>query len=379
LLTSGDAALAAEAVGELESLRTYIRQQLPSFATTGARLRIVAFSSESEYHPYRVNSYSPAYFVDGPGQPTIVLGRLAKQTLPSLRHECIHAMVGQRAAHLPLWLEEGLADYYGGISPERARERRHLLERDGWIPLAELAQVRRDSVWYTDPQRAARFYTQSWALVSYLMETSGEGGLERLLNGPWPTTAEDWAPLEASLRAYLPSLHATGAPAGQAVPVTSEPAEPADVQVALARLLSRVGDFARARESATAVAAERPEAWAILGDIAFRQHDDLTARRALREAFRRGAADSRALWQLAVLEQSAPDGDVVPLLELLIAAEPAHDEARLVLTSHYLHQRRWNDALAQLRQIRSAPPDKSAFYRSALELASARAASPAAE
>ena len=92
LLTTGEAETAAEAVGELETLRIFFRDTMPTFATTGARLRIVAFSSEGEFREFRVNAHSPAYFVGGPGQSTIVLGRLAKETLPLLRHEYAHRL-----------------------------------------------------------------------------------------------------------------------------------------------------------------------------------------------------------------------------------------------------------------------------------------------
>jgi len=376
MFTTGKAALAAQAVAELESLRHYIRQEAPSYATTGVQLRIVAFSDEREYRAFRVNSHSPAYFVGGPGKPTIVLGRLAKQSLPSLRHEWIHAFLAQTGIQLPLWLEEGLADYYGGVSAERARERRRLLSRWGRLRLSELARIDRNSPWYRQPELAGRFYAESWAAVAVLMERWKERGLDAVLHADWTPDSAPFAELDHAIETAHPRWRATGTPLNSRCQTTIGSAETSDVYLTLARLQARTGDFEAARAAAQSVAADRPEAWEVLGDIAFRRHDDAAARQALHEALRLGAIGSRGLWQLAVVEQAAPDGDVVPVLERLVATDPAHDEARLVLSSHYLRQQRWRDALEQLHRIRNTPPNRSDFYRSALELAEARAASP---
>ena len=123
LLTTGEACVAAEAVADLESLRLYFRSKVPLKTMAEPSLRIVAFSSEREYQPFRLNARSPAYFAGGPGQATIVLGRLAKDQFPSLRHEFVHFLFRANRWQPPLWLEEGLAEFLGGVDRVTAQSR----------------------------------------------------------------------------------------------------------------------------------------------------------------------------------------------------------------------------------------------------------------
>jgi len=372
VLTTGEAVAAAEAVSELESLRQNFRHWAPALATTGAPLRIVAFSSESEYQAFRLNSHSPAYFVGGPGQQLIVLGRLAKDTIPSLRHEYVHYLLKQSAQSLPLWLEEGLAEHHGGVAKDVARSRSRLLRRGGWIPLAELLRAGKDSAWYKDRDLAARFYAESWALVDLLMKRTDGSTLESLASLQPGKLLE----MESELRRHVRKLRGSQASAAELVETEKAQADPGEVELTLARLHVRLGDLDGASQRAIRLTGERPEAWAVLGDVALKQGRNTEARAAYREAMQRGAADARALWQLAVLEQAVPDADMVPVLETLVAADPTHDEARLVLSSHYLRRQKWSDALEQLRRVRHAPADKSDFYQRALAFAESRVTEP---
>lgn len=375
MLTTGDATLAAQAVGELESLRIFFRQSQPAFATTAARLRIVAFSSEWEFDEFRTNTHSPAYFAGGPDQPTIVLGRLAKETLPALRHEFVHYALRSTGPALPLWLEEGLAEYYGGVGAQRAARRSRLLAGSGWIPLNELMAADRNSEWYRQPALAERFYAESWAVVDWLMLQAGPDAPQQIgrwaagLPGPWNT-------LEAALRRHASNLRGTPAASGASTTLDTRSVGEAEMDLALARVAILAGNLPAAQARLDR-AASLPEAWALRGEIELKQGRRNQARYALREAMRLDAAGKLALWRLAVLEQNSEDGNPVPVLERLLMADPAFDEARLVLSSHYLRLQRYPEALSQLRSVRAAPPDKADFYQRALALAESRAAASA--
>jgi hypothetical protein len=381
LLTTGEAALAAEAVRELETLRIFFRDTMPTFATTGARLRIVAFSSEGEFREFRVNAHSPAYFVSGPGQSTIVLGRLAKGSMMSLRHEYAHYLVRQSGLRLPLWLEEGLAEYYGGVSEERARSRSRLLGGGGWVPIGELLEADRQSGWYRQRALTERFYGASWALVDYLMTVGGGpekgwGDIERWAAGDLGAVVE----LEAELRRHVRVLRGRGAPggvagAGAGFQSATAAVSEREAAVELARVQAQIGDVAGARARLEGIALEGPEAWMVAAEIERKQGRKQEARMAYREAMRQGMVDKQALWHLAVLEQSAEDGNAVPVLERLVETEPGFDEARLVLSSHYIRQQRYGEALSQLRSVRAAPPEQADYFQRALALAEQHAGS----
>ncbi len=92
-------------------------------------------------------------------------------------HEYTHMVLHLNARSLPLWMSEGLAEYYGfsSIGEKEIRLGRpdatHLLVlREGpLLPLAELFRVTYDSPQYTEEAKARMFYAESWALTHYLM------------------------------------------------------------------------------------------------------------------------------------------------------------------------------------------------------------------
>ncbi len=97
-------------------------------------------------------------------------------------HEYVHLVLRQNFDSLPVWLNEGLAEFWGNtiVEGERVHEGRtvsqHLqtLRQRTLLPLAALFAVRPDSPEYSEQDRATIFYAQSWALVHYLVLGSEE-------------------------------------------------------------------------------------------------------------------------------------------------------------------------------------------------------------
>jgi hypothetical protein len=92
-----------------------------------------------------------------------------------LRHEATHALLNVAYGDLPLWLDEGLAEYFEGAGGRRGMNPEHLgrLPRDlatGWKPdlarLETLQSVR---------QMAPRDYREAWAWTHYLLNGSPQG------------------------------------------------------------------------------------------------------------------------------------------------------------------------------------------------------------
>lgn len=352
LLTNGAAPIAVEAVAELEGLQSDwhtlarpARQAEPS----QRMLRIVAFSSESEYQSFRINAFSPAYFAGGWGQDTIVLGRLAKENFPTLRHEFVHHLIRTQWQRLPLWLEEGLADFHGGVDPAVAQVRADRLRRIGLLPLGELSLVVKSSPSYQNREAALQFYAQSWALTNLLMTDPAYRSqawtlVDRLNQGESLERAVAFVygrglpPLEADLAVHLGRLKSTPQPNRTALNTSAPPvaeAEVDEVGLTLAGLLLRKGDTGGAQRYLDALADSsrtNPELWSLTGDLALKQGRSSDARFALQEALRLGSRNPRGLRQLAVLEQNAPDrSGLEPVLARLVAADPADDEARRAL------------------------------------------------
>jgi tetratricopeptide (TPR) repeat protein len=95
----------------------------------------------------------------------------------ALYHEYTHALLHLNFTELPLWLDEGLAEFYGNsrLGEKESRvgtiDETHLyiLGRNKLLPIETLLNVERGSPYYNEENRASVFYAESWALVHYLM------------------------------------------------------------------------------------------------------------------------------------------------------------------------------------------------------------------
>lgn len=69
----------------------------------------------------------PALFVKGRG-PAMILTHRGESLAIDLRHEATHALLHQHAAELPLWLDEGLAEYFEQPADRRSEHHPYLTE-----------------------------------------------------------------------------------------------------------------------------------------------------------------------------------------------------------------------------------------------------------
>jgi hypothetical protein len=127
------------------------------------------------------------------GDRRVVYAYRGERLIEDLRHEATHALLHASVTDLPLWLDEGLAEYFevpeerGGLNAEHYNR----LPADlaaGWTPdLARLEALRDVRV------MTPRDYRESWAWVHYLLD-GPPGGRAALLG------------YLADLRAGLPAL-----------------------------------------------------------------------------------------------------------------------------------------------------------------------------
>jgi tetratricopeptide (TPR) repeat protein len=96
-------------------------------------------------------------------------------------HELTHYFVNNTTAGLPLWFDEGIAEYYStfrtaGTSVHIGHPvHEHVLWLRNYplIPLKELFATTADSPTYNEGERQGVFYAESWALFHYLMMDEG--------------------------------------------------------------------------------------------------------------------------------------------------------------------------------------------------------------
>jgi tetratricopeptide (TPR) repeat protein len=181
---------------------------------------VVVFRGDREYAPFKplyrgqTASGVAGYFQPGAEVNYITLaadGEGGRGPSPTLLHEYAHLLVNNYARLAPLWLAEGLAEYYSTarISGDRrkmtlgrpARNRAQALRAHALLPLPELFAVDNQSPLYFEQQKRALFYAQSWALAHYLLNGGGaarRAQLSRFLELLAAGVAED----EAFRRAF---------------------------------------------------------------------------------------------------------------------------------------------------------------------------------
>ncbi len=365
--SDADPERAAEIVGSLERLRSVFADLASEIELRSpAPTRIFAFRDADSYAPYK----------RGGGQVGVkVLGQFLSHrdgnyiTLnadPSylgsysvIFHEYIHFLVQSNFPEVPLWFNEGLAEYYSSFLSEGGTAylgqpiERHLrwLHGTAELDVAGVLAVTRQSAADHDASGVGRFYAVSWILVHYLL--SDEADLSGELADYFTALAQGEdsrgafvdafglrpAELEEAIHAYaregsLPvaALTLDRLPGAGRVDIMT--ADPATVLVGLGDLLAHMGREDEASQHihrALEHAPESGDAWAALAYVRDRQQrlkeaDELWSR-AL-EAVPRTAVSYLLAGRhyLTLAEGGGLEGDGSELQELA-------DQARWVLAA----------------------------------------------
>ncbi len=122
-----------------------------------------------------------AYFAAHPDVNYIVMAIGRREfTYQVVFHEYTHLLVNQNISRLPLWLNEGFADFFSTFDGSEVDRRlivgrpldRYvglLVGRAPPLPMSTFIDPASTANLYRDDLTTARFYAQSWALVHYLM------------------------------------------------------------------------------------------------------------------------------------------------------------------------------------------------------------------
>lgn len=196
-----------ELVSNLETLAIVLQQLHPRFRETPlAHSRVLLFERRNEAQPYfdlllSRGTRSPGAFVSGQEGGTMVLfGRRRPDRTPY--HELVHNLM-TGPTHPPLWLEEGLAEYYSNADFYPTRIALGLPYRPalsapirGLRPMAELFAVPRN----TDMTGDTGFYRQASGAIGWLLRT------DRNAFDAFEHDVEHGVPVETALRTHY---HAT--------------------------------------------------------------------------------------------------------------------------------------------------------------------------
>jgi hypothetical protein len=159
-------------VTELERLSADVAKLL-EMALPQTMMHVVIFSSAEEYRRYMAHYYPTlperrALFIQQRGTGMLFAHRHA-DLATDLRHETVHAILNDKSDPLPLWMDEGLAEYFEVAAAERWSGHSHLLAihalsgKAPWTDLEVLEALEAISV------MNAEHYRDAWAWIHFLL------------------------------------------------------------------------------------------------------------------------------------------------------------------------------------------------------------------
>ncbi len=178
---------ARRTAGQFERFREVLRNTLPKARLDSSTpLLIIAVKDEKglktllpQYWEKKGSTHPAGYFLRSLGKDFVVL-RLdvtGENPYQVIYHEYTHSLMALNFQSLPLWVSEGLAEFFGhaNIDDKDAGTGRPsvqqimLLRENRLLPLATLLTADRQSPYYNEANKTSMFYAQSWALTHYLM------------------------------------------------------------------------------------------------------------------------------------------------------------------------------------------------------------------
>jgi tetratricopeptide (TPR) repeat protein len=176
---------------DLEALESLLAGLNPDDAAPAPpRAAVLVFAGADTFSVFApaAGSGEPAavsgFFLSHPHGDFIVASAAAEPEVRRvLYHEALHRFVRHRLPEAPLWLNEGLAEFYSTLEVGRGEawvgrpvvEHVVRLQREPRRPLAELLEVDAVSHADLDGARQSAFYTEAWALVHYLLAGDDDG------------------------------------------------------------------------------------------------------------------------------------------------------------------------------------------------------------
>jgi tetratricopeptide (TPR) repeat protein len=177
---------ARKAAVQFEQIRAVFRRSLPFTGTHPSPvLTILAVKNEDS-----MRELLPEYWVKGHMHPAgLFAGRMNQlyaavnldapgdNPYQTIYHEYFHALTLPYYPGLPLWVAEGLADFFGNtqLGPDHVmlgvpdRSLIQELRQERPIPLETLFRVDHSSPYYNESNKTSVFYAESWALTHYMM------------------------------------------------------------------------------------------------------------------------------------------------------------------------------------------------------------------
>ena len=169
---------------KFEAFREVLRRVLPSVTSSSpVPTVVIVFPTDEAFTPFKPTYQGKPKAVAGYAAPGTEISYIAmlndRESDRVIFHEYTHMVIANAVARIPVWLNEGLADFYSTFTltdgGKRAQIGRpidihlQLLNGSVRVPLVELLKADQGSRLYNDDNRVSDFYAESWALTHMLL------------------------------------------------------------------------------------------------------------------------------------------------------------------------------------------------------------------
>lgn len=308
-------------------------------------------------------------------------------------HEYTHLEFRSADEWMPLWLNEGLAEFFQNtdfrdkqvVLGQASVDDILYLRQNSLIPLPILFRVDHDSPYYHEENKGSVFYSESWALTHYLQVTDRQKNtnhvtdyMRRLSRGEDPVTAAqeafgDLKALQSQLVSYIHQERysqfvlnspASIDPASYRVRVLTQ----AEFDAHRADLLAYIGRTSDSRTLLKTVLAANPnlpEPHETMGFLALRDGDRAAARKWYEEAIHLNSHDYLVYFDFASLamteDSPSSDPQIESSLRTAIQFNPGFAAAYDRLASLYANDHQKLDE-AQSLELQAIELDRSNLY-----------------
>ena len=186
VLTNSNEKQGRRVLDQFERMRSVFHTAFPKMQVDpGAPIVVLAIKDEKEFKALEPTAYLAkgslklgGLFLPTPDKNYVLMRLDAEGDHPYavVYHEYTHLLVKKAAEWMPLWLNEGLAEFYQNtkiqdkdvVLGEPSGENILLLRRNPLLPLPTLFTVDHASPYYHEENKGSIFYAESWALVHYI-------------------------------------------------------------------------------------------------------------------------------------------------------------------------------------------------------------------
>ena len=400
--TTGNDAHAREAIAEFERVHAFFERSLDLARTSAPRTTLVVFSSPKEYAPYRPNAVANAFYENAPGGDYIVMQGLDADAFPLVVHEYAHLMIRRAGGEYPLWLNEGLAEFFSTMTPQGSKMRlglapvprlQTLAKGPALIPLDRLFAIDHQSPEYNEKGRADVFYAECWALTHMLLAderyrdrsrdllasiAAGTPVVQTLMAMYGKSLAAISNDLDRYVRRESYGYTLADAPTeSRAMHVTSRAAGDVEAGIVLAAMLGwQHGRENEARRAFEVLATRAPDDLRLAESRGLLESmtDHLDAARPyLAHAVALGSGNPLVLRSYAGLISSSDPQQEEALLTRALAAAPDDVDVRIDVARMLIERRRGAEAMKTLATVSRVPADRAFAFFEALTMAAVQA------